>query len=172
MIVCSSPKSSAPIASTTAVAREICRDGEPTGGDVVVVAKTRSSHVRVRAPTSRAANQSETGSSPLPCAATLEGQAETVVRLCGPLVVQIAGRRLESALPSRQGRLVFAYLTLRRGRPAARDELIEALWGDSPPASAEAALTSLLSRLRGVLPNGVLQGRAQLSLELGADAEV
>jgi len=101
---------------------------------------------------------------------TLGGQGATVIRLCGLLVVELNGRRLERMLPSRQGRMVFAYLVLQRGRPVSRDELIEALWPEQPPASPEALLTGLLSRLRNVLPVGVLTGRSQLSLQLGPDA--
>jgi DNA-binding SARP family transcriptional activator/tetratricopeptide (TPR) repeat protein len=104
--------------------------------------------------------------------ATLEPRPGTVVRLCGPLVVEIAGERLDSAFPSRQGRLVFAYLVLNRGRPVSRDELIEALWPDRAPDSADVLLTGLLSRLRGALPSGMIEGRSQLSLRLPTDAWV
>src|SRR6188472_3085001 len=82
----------------------------------------------------------------------------------------MGGRRLEAELPSRQGRLVFAYLTLHRRRIVGRDELADALWPGRVPDSAGATLTSLLSRLRGALPAGTLVGRRQLSLEFGADA--
>src|SRR4051812_40107814 len=98
-----------------------------------------------------------------------EAPGATVVRLCGSLVVEISGRRLEGALPSRQGRLVFAYLVLHRGRPVGRDELIDALWPRRAPPSPDTLLTGLLSRLRGGLPAGVLQGRAHLSLRLPSD---
>jgi DNA-binding SARP family transcriptional activator len=86
----------------------------------------------------------------------------TRVHLCGPLVVRIDGRTVE--LPGRQGRLVFAYLVLRRPRTVRRDELIDALWPRDAPASAGATLISVLSRLRRALGAGVLQGRGQLSL--------
>ena len=95
-----------------------------------------------------------------------------MVRLCGPMVVAIDGRRLDSALPSRQGRMVFAYLALHRGRGVSRDELIDAVWPGRAPGSRASLLTELLSRLRRVLPHGVLQGRSQLSLGLGPDAWV
>src|SRR4051812_8655979 len=104
--------------------------------------------------------------------AALDAAAGTVVRLCGPLVVEVAGRRLERELPSRQGRLVFAYLVLRRPHAIRRDELVEALWPEGAPARADATLTSLLSRLRRALPDGMLEGRGQLTLALGEDAYV
>jgi DNA-binding SARP family transcriptional activator len=102
--------------------------------------------------------------------ATLEAAATTRIRLCGRLVVEMDGRRLESALPSRQGRLVFAYLVLHRTRAIPRSEIVEALWPERAPEAALTLLTELLSRLRRALPAGVLEGRAQLSLRLDADA--
>ncbi len=94
------------------------------------------------------------------------------MQLCGPLVVRIGGQAVE--LPGRQGRLVFAYLALHRTRPVRRDELIDALWPRTAPASADATLISLLSRLRKALPDGVIAGRGQLSLvfEGATDVEV
>ena len=69
---------------------------------------------------------------------------DTVVRLCGPLIVRIDGA--DVSLPGRQGRLVFAYLARRRPRPSRRDQLVDALWPHDAPASADATLTSVLSR--------------------------
>jgi predicted ATPase/DNA-binding SARP family transcriptional activator len=100
----------------------------------------------------------------------LRSPRAAVVRLCGPLVLEIDGRRLEGALPSRQGRMVFAYLVLARPRAVARGELIDAVWPGRAPVAVEALLTALLSRLRTALPAGVLEGRGQLSLRLGAES--
>ena len=77
---------------------------------------------------------------------------ETRIHLCGRLVARIAGERVETALPGRQGRLLFAYLVLERARPATREELTEALWQDEEPAAADSALSALLSKLRRVVP--------------------
>ncbi|MDA0167207.1 hypothetical protein OM076_43505 [Solirubrobacter ginsenosidimutans] len=87
------------------------------------------------------------------------------IRLCGPLELRVGERRLEAELPSRQGRMAFAYLALHRDRETSRDELIDALWPE--PSNSQALLTALLSRLRHALPPGMLHGRARLSLELG-----
>jgi len=57
----------------------------------------------------------------------------------------------ESALPGRQGRVLFVYLATRLHDPVPRTDLEEVLWGDSQPADAPGALSALLSRLRSVL---------------------
>lgn len=95
----------------------------------------------------------------------------TRIQLCGRMTVEIAGRRLESELPGRQGRLLFAYLAANRIRPIDRGELATVLWPDRlPPTTAETTLTGVLSRLRHLVGPGVLQGREQPRLVLGAHA--
>jgi DNA-binding SARP family transcriptional activator len=74
------------------------------------------------------------------------------IQLCGRLVVELDGERVEAKLPGRQGRLLFAYLAAHRDREPTRDELAEALWPADPPAAADVALRSLLSKLRRVVP--------------------
>ena len=54
----------------------------------------------------------------------------------------------ERQLPSRQGRLVLAYLICERLRPITRDELGDAIWSDTLPSAWEAALSALISKLR------------------------
>ena len=88
------------------------------------------------------------------------------IRLCGPVLVDAEGRRLDAGLPGRQGRLLFAYLVLNRGRGCPRDELIDVLWPEGPPAAADSALSALLSKLRRALGDGVLTGRGELRLRL------
>ncbi len=92
--------------------------------------------------------------------------AETRIQLCGRLVVLIEGARLESSLPARQGRILFAYLATNRIRPVTRDELGGALWPGEPPAATEAALSALLSKLRRVVGPEQLAGRHALQLGL------
>ena len=84
----------------------------------------------------------------------------------------MGGRRIEQELPGRQGRLLFAYLAVNRDRVASRDELIEALWPEGLPSAPDLALSALLSKLRRLLPDGSLQGRSQIRLELGSHARV
>lgn len=96
-------------------------------------------------------------------------QPKTRIQLCGTLVVELAGRRVEEQLPGRQGRMLFAYLATHRDRAATPGELAEALWPYEVPAAAEVTLRAVASRLRRVLGEDVLRGRGTLQLVL-ADA--
>jgi SARP family transcriptional regulator, regulator of embCAB operon len=102
----------------------------------------------------------------------LESVPPTRVQLCGLLVVELRGRRLDGLLPSRQGRILFAYLALHRSRSVTRDELIEALWPQDVPTAAPASLTVLLSKLRATVGPEVLRGRSEVTLTLPGDARV
>lgn len=90
----------------------------------------------------------------------------TRIQLCGHLVVRLDGRRVEGDLPGRQGRLLFAYLTLNRRRAVVRSELANALWPVVPPAAADSALNAVLSKLRRVVGSDAVDGRAELRLVL------
>jgi SARP family transcriptional regulator, regulator of embCAB operon len=103
---------------------------------------------------------------------TLAAPVPERIQLCGPLVIERQGERLETRLPGRQGRLLFAYLATHRHRSCSRDELIEALWGDHVPPAGEAALNALVSKLRKALGPEIVDGRTSLRLALQADAWV
>lgn len=94
------------------------------------------------------------------------------IQLCGALAIEVDGGRVDQDLPGRQGRLLMAYLVLHRLRPIRRDELIDALWPRTPPAAADTALRALISKLRRLLPANMLDGRAELRLNLPPDAFV
>ena len=90
----------------------------------------------------------------------------TRIALCGQLRLELRGEPREAALRGRQGRLLFAYLALHRGRPVRRDELVEALWAGNGAPPSDTALAPVLSRLRGTLAPGSIEGRDQLTLVL------
>jgi len=71
-----------------------------------------------------------------------------------------------AALRGRQVRLLLAYLVINRDRRVGRDELIGAVWPETAPRSQDAALRTLLSRLRSVVGADVLVGRDELTLAL------
>lgn len=84
--------------------------------------------------------------------------------MCGKLVVEIAGRRVDEQLPGRQGRMLFAYLATHRDRGATPGELADALWPYELPDAAEVSLRAVASRLRHVLGDDLLRGRGTLQL--------
>ncbi|MGN6694911.1 MAG: BTAD domain-containing putative transcriptional regulator, partial [Aquihabitans sp.] len=65
----------------------------------------------------------------------------------GPLEIRDgAGERVEVGGP--QPRLLLALLLAAAGRAVRTDALVDALWGEAPPASASGTLQSYVSRLR------------------------
>jgi DNA-binding SARP family transcriptional activator len=96
----------------------------------------------------------------------------TRIQLCGRLVAEIDGHPVQEALPGRQGRALFGYLAANRHRAHTRDALMEALWPDRAPASADSALSALLSGMRRALGEGALEGRGEIRLCLAGDAWV
>jgi pentatricopeptide repeat protein len=103
---------------------------------------------------------------------SMTSAARTRIQLCGRFVLELHGQRVEAQLPSRQGRLLFAYLALNRERATTRDELVNALWPYATPAAAPSALTVLISKLRTALGPEVLTGRTALRLDLPASARI
>ena len=90
------------------------------------------------------------------------------VFLTGRVAVKTDGAVIDEAqLGGRQGRLLFAYLVAERGRPVPRDELAEALWGETPPATRDKALTVIASKLRGAFADAGLDGRELLTAAFG-----
>lgn len=86
------------------------------------------------------------------------------IHLAGRVFLEADGRLLRGeAFPGQQGRLVFAYLVLERGRPVAREELMELLWPRGVPDAAESALNAVVSKLRSVLARGLPPGLCALS---------
>jgi predicted ATPase/DNA-binding SARP family transcriptional activator len=71
------------------------------------------------------------------------------VRLLGHLEVEVAGESVQ--FEGAKQRRLFALLALRAPDTVSADELVEALWGDKPPAGAGPALQKQISRLRGRL---------------------
>jgi YVTN family beta-propeller protein len=90
------------------------------------------------------------------------------VFLVGRVALEADGLAVQDArLPGRQGRLLFAYLAVERGRPVPRDELAAALWEEAPPATWDKALTVLVSKLRSLLTEAGLDGPRALTAAFG-----
>lgn len=72
----------------------------------------------------------------------------------GPVRAWRGGESLSSGSP--QQRALLAALLLRDGRTATAGELIDGIWGETPPPQALATVRTYASRLRKVLSPGVL----------------
>jgi DNA-binding SARP family transcriptional activator len=80
---------------------------------------------------------------------------EVEVQLLGPLVVRLEGCAV--AVGGAKERAVLSLLALRTGSVVTADELLDALWGQlAPPATALKALHNYVSKLRRILPAGVV----------------
>src|SRR3954468_10755120 len=69
--------------------------------------------------------------------------------ILGPLEARIEGRPV--ALGAPRQRLLLAALLLAAPAPLRREQLIDEVWGATPPASARHAVEVYVSRLRGAL---------------------
>jgi predicted ATPase/DNA-binding SARP family transcriptional activator len=78
-------------------------------------------------------------------------------RLLGPLEVRAGGR--VCALGGAKQRAVLALLLLHANEVVSSDRLIDELWGERPPKTAQTTLQVYVSRLRKALPAGVLERR-------------
>jgi DNA-binding SARP family transcriptional activator len=96
--------------------------------------------------------------------------AATRIQLCGRLVVELEGRRVEEELPGGKGRLLFAYLMLNRDRRISRDELLVAVYGEEATPDQHPSLSVLLSKLRSVIGAQYVAGRSEIELVLPRDA--
>lgn len=90
------------------------------------------------------------------------------VFLAGRVALEIDGVVIgDGRFPGRQGRVLFAYLVVEQGRPVPRDELAEALWGETPPASWDKALTGVVTKLRSLLADQGIDGATALTGAFG-----
>jgi predicted ATPase/DNA-binding SARP family transcriptional activator len=74
------------------------------------------------------------------------------LRVLGPL--ELLGEGGVVALPGLKHRRLLAALALAHGTTCSADSLVDALWAESPPASATKLLQVYVSQLRKTLPDG------------------
>ncbi|TGA95318.1 BTAD domain-containing putative transcriptional regulator [Streptomyces sp. MZ04] len=89
---------------------------------------------------------------------TPEAEQASRFSVLGPVRAWLGAKQLSMGSP--QQRALLAALLMRDGRTATASELIDAVWGDDPPSQALAAVRTYASRLRKVLPPGVLVSEA------------
>lgn len=75
---------------------------------------------------------------------------EFELRILGPIEARLGERRLP--LAGRRQRTVLARLAIDANRVVAADRLVEAGWGDAPPAGVRNTLQGYVARLRRTLP--------------------
>lgn len=92
--------------------------------------------------------------------------AGVLVRLVESLAVTVDGRVVPAVgLGSRRGRLLLQLLAAERTRMLGVDEIAGVLWPEDPPASPDAAVATLVSRLRRVLgAEAIVGGRGTYRL--------
>ncbi|MEU6250587.1 BTAD domain-containing putative transcriptional regulator, partial [Glycomyces sp. NPDC047010] len=93
------------------------------------------------------------------------------IRMLGPFEVRLGDGRAADVQGARL-RALAAALALQPGTVVRKDALVDWIWGEHPPAEAANALHRLVSRLRKVLPEGAVQGRADGYLLAVAPEEV
>jgi DNA-binding SARP family transcriptional activator len=89
-------------------------------------------------------------------------------RILGPLEA-CEGETLVP-LGSEKQRALLALLLINANHAVSVERLVDELWGDDPPAKVVKAIQTYVSRLRKVLPKGVLRTRPPgYALEIGAE---
>ncbi len=78
--------------------------------------------------------------------------------LLGPL--EVRSDRGSVPLGGPRQRAVLADLLLHAGTVVAKDRLVDDLWGEHPPPTADSVVQNAVSRLRRVLPPGTIETRA------------
>jgi DNA-binding SARP family transcriptional activator/pimeloyl-ACP methyl ester carboxylesterase len=79
-------------------------------------------------------------------------------RVLGPLEAVVDGRPV--ALGGTKQRALLARLLLENGRAVGLERLVDDLWGEAPPETARKMVQVYVSRLRKLLPKGMLETRA------------
>ena len=95
-------------------------------------------------------------------AVTAGGESRIEFRLLG--VFEVASGRRTLVIGSPKQRRLLALLIVNLNRPVPIDVILDVLWPDGPPASAQSTLQSLVSRVRTELGSGDTAGGARLRL--------
>lgn len=90
------------------------------------------------------------------------------IHLSGRMTVEGDGIMIGAQeFPGQQGRTAFAFLVTHRASPVSRDAVADALWTTRPPPSWPAAISAIVSKLRGLLSRVGVDGSAALTAGAG-----
>ena len=84
--------------------------------------------------------------------------SEVRIEVLGPVRAHVDG--VEQRVGGRRERVVLGLLAASAGRPVPVERLVDTLWGEEPPASAQGSLQVAVSRLRTMLAPGRRPGEA------------
>ena len=93
----------------------------------------------------------------------------TRFRLLGPLEARDGHRPI--SLPVGKPRVLLARLLLSADHAVSREELVDSLWGDRPPASAKKLVQAYVSQLRKALGADAIETRPRGYVLRGADID-
>jgi DNA-binding SARP family transcriptional activator/tetratricopeptide (TPR) repeat protein len=89
------------------------------------------------------------------------------VGVLGPVTAWYGGQELSVGQPRQQA--VLGILAMRANRIISRGELVDAVWGHDPPASAEGGIYTYVAGLRRIIePNRSLRGPGRILVSSGA----
>ena len=89
------------------------------------------------------------------------------VGVLGPVTAWYGDQELHVGQPRQQA--VLGILAMRANRVISRGELVDAVWGQGPPASAEGGIYTYVAGLRRVIePNRSLRGPGRVLVSSGA----
>jgi DNA-binding SARP family transcriptional activator/tetratricopeptide (TPR) repeat protein len=89
------------------------------------------------------------------------------VGVLGPVTAWFGGQELSVGQPRQQA--VLGILAMRANRVISRGELVDAVWGHDPPASAEGGVYTYVAGLRRIIePNRSLRGPGRVLVSSGA----
>lgn len=92
---------------------------------------------------------------------------QRVVHLLGPLTITVSSETTAIPVPAGRASVLLMRLAAAGGSGVSTDGLVDALWPDTPPASAVRTVASLVSRLRASLGADAIQGITSTGYRLG-----
>lgn len=102
--------------------------------------------------------------------ATTRAGAALFISLLGPLRVTIDGLAID--IPAPRQRSVLARLAVSSGHAVSDWQLIDAVWGDDPPATARGTLQTYVSQLRRSLGTSAIARDGSAYRLVGADVDI